>query len=390
VLKRISDFFKSSRTKRYAVGLVLLFVVVAVSGCHTLGFYGQALKGQYQLVAHQEEVEKLEANPQTPEALRERLRLLQEMRQFAKDSLKLPLDGHYRKYVDVHRPYVVWNVEAAPEFSMQPKTWWYPLVGSLEYRGYFSKNGATNYAAYLRSKGYDVTVGGVEAYSTLGWFKDPVLNTFIYERDGDLAEIVFHELGHQRVFARGDTDFNEAFATTVGQEGARRWLKTKGDKAGLDEYLAHLYRNERFVHLVMDARARLEGLYGDRRTANGKISATDKNQKVPSEKLRQEKKEILQNLKREYAVVKVQWGEDPEYDGWFSQPLNNAHLNAVAAYYDFVPAFEQLLAANGGDMEKFYVEAARLAKKPKDQRHATLRALAHSNLAHTVAERPRS
>ena len=363
-------------------------MVAAVSGCHTLGFYGQALKGQYEIVAHQEAIEKLEADPQTPEALRQRFRLLQELRQFAHQNLRLPLDGHYRKYVDVHRPYVVWNVEAAPEFSMQPRTWWYPLVGSLEYRGYFSKNGATNYAAYLRSKGYDVTVGGVEAYSTLGWFKDPVLNTFIYERDADLAEIIFHELGHQRVFAHGDTDFNEAFATTVGEEGARRWLNAKGDKKGLDEYLAHLHRNDRFVHLVLDARARLVVLYGDQRSADGKISATHQNLKVPAEKLRQQKQQILQNLKQDYELAKVQWGEDPEYDGWFSHQLNNAHLNSVAAYYDFVPAFEQLLAVNGGDLEKFYAEVARLAKKPKDERHAALRALARSSLAHTVAERP--
>src|SRR5262249_37828530 len=145
------------------------------SGCHTLGFYGQAVKGQYQIFAHQKPITKLIEDQQTPDALRQRFRLLEELRRFADQSLKLPLDGHYRKYVDVHRPYVVWNVEAAPEFSMAPKTWWYPLVGSLEYRGYFAREGATNYASYLKSKGYDVTVGGVEAYSTLGWFKDPVL-----------------------------------------------------------------------------------------------------------------------------------------------------------------------------------------------------------------------
>ena len=386
-MKKTGDLFNFRQVKRYLLGLVLL---VVVSGCHTLGFYGQALKGQYQIVAHQESIEKLEADLQTPEKLRHRLRFLQELRQFAEQSLKLPLDGHYRKYVDVNRPYVVWNVEAAPEFSMQPKTWWYPLVGSQEYRGYFSKNGATNYAAYLRSKGYDVTVGGVEAYSTLGWFKDPVLNTFIFEPDADLAEIIFHELGHQRVFARGDTDFNEAFATTVGEEGARRWLKAKGDQKGLDEYLAHLRRNDRFVHLVMETRARLESLYGDQRSTDGRLSATDKNRNVPTEKLRHQKQEIFNNMKQEYELVKVQWGEDPEYDGWFSHQLNNAHLNSVAAYYDLVPGFEQMLAANGGDLEKFYNEVSRLAKKPKDERHAALRALAHSNLAHTIAERPKS
>ena len=371
------------------LGLLLLAVVGVVSGCHTLGFYGQALKGQYQIVAHQEAIERLEANSQTPEELRKRFHLVLELRQFAKASLKLPLDGHYRKYVDLHRPYVVWNVEASPEFSMQPKTWWYPLVGSLEYRGYFSKKDATNYATYLRTKGYDVSVGGVEAYSTLGWFKDPVLNTFIFEPDADLAEIIFHELGHQRVFARGDTDFNEAFATTVGQEGTRRWLKAKGDQKGLEEYVAHLHRNDRFVHLVMEARTRLETLYGDQRSADGRISASQKQLNIPDERLRQQKREVFEDLKKEYGLVKAQWGDDSQYDGWFTHPLNNAHLNSVAAYYDFVPAFEQLLAANGGDLEKFYLDVEHLSKKTKNERHAALRALARSNLAQRVAERPK-
>lgn len=390
ILNRIRALIGPKRIRKYLPGLLLLLVVAAVSGCHTLGFYGQALKGQYQIVAHQEAIEKLIADPQTPEELRQRFRLLLQLRQFAHTNLMLPADGHYRKYVDVHRPYVVWNVEAAPEFSMQPKTWWYPLVGSLEYRGYFSKQGATNYAGYLKSRGYDVSVGGVEAYSTLGWFKDPVLNTFIFEPDPDLAEIIFHELGHQRVFARGDTDFNEAFATTVGEEGARRWLKAKGDQKGLEQYLAHLHRNDRFVHLVMDARARLESLYGDRRSADGKISAAERKPSLPEETLRQQKSGIFDDLKRQYALVKAQWGEDSQYDGWFAHPLNNAQLNSVAAYYDFVPAFEQLLAANGGDLEKFYVEVERLSKRPKAERHAALRALARSNLAQRVAERPKS
>src|SRR5215475_3013258 len=119
---------------------------------------------------------------------------------------------------------------------MEPKSWWYPLVGSLEYRGYFSEPGAQRYAGKLRKKGYDVYIGGASAYSTLGWFKDPVLNTFIFDPEPDLAETIFHELGHQQVFARGDTDFNEAFATTVGQEGARRWLRCT---RGADEYAAY-------------------------------------------------------------------------------------------------------------------------------------------------------
>src|SRR6266403_163267 len=220
--------------RKWLLGSALLAVILIVSGCQTLSFYGQAIKGQYQLLAHRQPIEKLIADSSTPAQLKNQLELVQKLRAFADKELKLPVDGHYTKYVDVHRPFVVWNVEAAPEFSLEPKSWWYPLVGSLEYRGYFSESGARDYAERLRKRGYDVYVGGATAYSTLGWFKDPILNTFVFESEGDLAETIFHELGHQRVFASGDTDFNEAFATTVGQEGARRWLRLKGDAAGYE------------------------------------------------------------------------------------------------------------------------------------------------------------
>src|SRR5436190_109216 len=270
MIETLQKIGRRGRAKRWAVVLILALIVVVVSGCQTLTFYGQAIRGQYQLVAHRQSLEQLLTDAHTPERLKKQLALLQRFRTYAEKELKLPVDGHYAKYVDVHRPYVVWNVEAAPEFSLEPKTWWYPLVGSLEYRGYFSERRATNYGASLRHKRYDVFVGGVEAYSTLGWFKDPVLNTFIFNPEPDLAETVFHELGHQRVFARSDTDFNEAFATTVGEERARRWLRAKGNKTAHDNYLGQLRRTRQFVGLSMRTRQRLEALYGDERTEEGK------------------------------------------------------------------------------------------------------------------------
>jgi len=364
------------RLKRVAIGLLLLGIVAAVSGCHTLGFYGQAFKGQYQIFAHEEKIQKLMADTNTQPRLRTQFELLEQLRAFAASDLKLPVDDHYQKYADVGRPYVVWNVEAAPEFSLEPKTWWYPLVGSAEHTASSTKTAATNYAAYLRRKGYDVSVGGVEAYSTLGWFKDPVLNTFIFEPDAELAEIIFHELGHQRVFARGDTDFNEAFATSVGEEGARRWLREKRDPLALEQYRAHLQRNTQFVHLVQDTRAKLEALYGDERTENGKLRAGAKKPKTEAPSLRTSKHQILADMKKEYERLKAQWGGDTEFDGWFAHPMNNAHLNSVAAYYDLVPAFEQLLAKNDGDLEKFYQAAESLSKKPRTERHEELRVLA--------------
>ena len=364
---------KARRAGKWLLALALVLVVGVLSGCQTLSFYKQAIKGQYQIFAHQEPIEKLLADPETPAPLRDKLQSLQNLRRFAEQELKLPVDGHYRKYVDVHRPFVVWNVEAAPEFSMESRTWWYPLVGSLSYRGYFSEGMARDYAGVLRRKGYDVYTGGVEAYSTLGWFKDPVLNTFIFLPEPDLAETIFHELGHQRVFARGDTDFNEAFATTVGQEGARRWLRLKGDTAGYDGYLAELGRTSQFVHLIMDTRRQLEALYGDQRTDDGKIKAA-KTRPLAPEDLRRQKQQAIEQLQSRYASLKSQWGGDTQYDYWFAHQVNNAKLNSVAAYYDLVPGFEHLLKLNSGDLEKFYQAAERLSKKAKKERQTALRA----------------
>jgi predicted aminopeptidase len=363
------------RRCKWLLAPALLLAMLAMSGCQTLSYYGQAIKGQYQIVGHRQKIEKLLADPQTPAPLKAKLQLVQELRVYAAKNLKLPVDGHYEKYADVHRPFVVWNVEAAPEFSLEPKSWWYPFVGSLEYRGYFSERGAQNYAASLERKGYDVYVGGVTAYSTLGWFKDPVLNTFVFDPEPDLAETIFHELAHQRVFASGDTDFNEAFATTVGQEGARRWLRAKGDGPAGEKYLAQLRRTGQFAHLIKQARERLETLYGDERTEWGKVKATKKKRTVPPAQLRQQKQELLARLRREYTQLKSQWGGYTDYDAWFAGPVNNAQLNSVAAYYDLVPGFERLLDLKGDDLEKFYAAVERLAREPKAERHRWLRSL---------------
>ncbi len=347
-----------------------------VSGCQTLGFYAQAIKGQYQIVAHRKSIDRLVADPKTPAPLKEQLQLVERLRAFAEKDLKLPVDAHYRTYVDVHRPYVVWNVQAAPEFSLQPKTWWYPVVGSLEYRGYFSERNARDYARHIQAKGFDVYVDGVEAYSTLGWFKDPVLNTFIFRGKPELAEVIFHELGHQRVFARGDTDFNEAFATTVGQEGARRWLRLEGETNLYSRYLVSRRRNDQFVHLVMKTRERLIKVYGDTLDQEGKVKAAGKLPASPDQ-LQTEKQRLFAELRGDYARLKMEWGGFSGYDDWFGRELNNAQLNTVANYFDYVPGFEQLLQLNGGDLEKFYQAAERLSRMAKEERHRSLRDLAN-------------
>jgi predicted aminopeptidase len=281
------------RLRKWLIAPALLLAMLAMSGCQSLSYYGQAIKGQYEIVAHRERIEKLLADPQAPAPLKAKLDLVQKLRAFAAKDLRLPVDGLYEKYADMHRPFVVWNVEAAPKFSLEPKAWWYPWVGSLEYRGYFSEQAARNYAARLQKQGYDVYVGGVTAYSTLGWFKDPILNTFIFDPEPDLAETLFHELGHQRVFASGDTDFNEAFATTVGQEGARRWLRANGDTSACEKYLAELRRTREFANLIMATRERLKTLYEDDRTAEGKLKAVKKKRARPPDQLREQKQQLL-------------------------------------------------------------------------------------------------
>src|SRR5215831_4608723 len=231
------------------LSISLLMIVIGASGCMSMRYYAQAIHGQYQVLAHRQRIDKLIANPQTPAKLRQQLQLVQELRKFAQADLKLPVGDSYNKYVDVHRKYVVWDVQAAPPYSLQPKTWWYPFLGRLAYRGYFSEKSARDYGDRLTKKGFDVYVDGVEAYSTLGWLKDPLLNTFMDSSESELAELLFHELAHKRLFISGDTDFNEAFATIVGQEGTRRWLRARNEDNALIAYEAELQRDQQFVHL---------------------------------------------------------------------------------------------------------------------------------------------
>jgi predicted aminopeptidase len=390
----------TARSRKLLASICLIALAFAFGGCQTFGYYGQAIRGEYQILSHREPIQKLIAEPRTAPELREKLQLILQLRQFAKDSLHLPADDQYLRYVDLHRPFVVWNVHAAPEFALEPKTWWYPFVGSLKYRGYFSEAGARRYASSIEKKGWQVYVEGVEAYSTLGWFKDPLLNTFIFEPAPQLAETLFHELAHQRVFISGDTDFNEAFATAVGEEGVRRWLQpadnqnlltptgqeaknaldgtsNPGVRASKDyeQYLAALQRNEQFVRIIMDAREKLDHVYKSAQLKPGKPSAPGMS---PTEiaRLRQQKELVITELRQDYARLKAEWNGRSDYDHWFAQSLNNAQLNTVAAYYDLVPGFRALLRKNNGDLEKFYREVSGLGKLQKDERRRIVKAAA--------------
>jgi predicted aminopeptidase len=337
--------------------LPVLLLGLVMSGCTTIGYYTQAVHGEYRILTSRQPLEKVIANSHTPANVKEKLQLVRQLRTFAGTELKLPVDDSYNKYVDVQRKYVVWDVQAAPEFSLEPKTWKYPFVGRLAYRGFFSEKSARDAGSRLAKQGFDVYVDGVEAFSTLGWFKDPLLSTFMDDTEPELAELLFHELAHKRVFASGDTDFNEAFATTVGQEGARRWLRSKGESTLLEKYEMALARDRQFVNLIMATRARLAKLYAQ----------------PSSTQMRREKQHAFDDLRQQYSELKASWGGYAGYDDWFSHDLNNAKLNTVANYYDYVPGFQRLLESNGGDLGKFYVAAERLSKEPLDKRHQKLR-----------------
>ena len=333
-------------------------MAAALSGCQALRYYQQAIAGQCQILVHEQSIPKLLADPKTPAPLRAKFEAILGIRRFAAQQLNLPAGQSYLKYTDLHRPYVVWNVTIAPALSLNPKTWWFPIVGRASYRGYFHELPARRYAGDFSKKGWDVYVDGIEAYSTLGWFNDPILNTIINEPDSELAETIFHELAHRRLFVPGDTDFNEAFATAVASEGVRRWFLAASTPLAYDRYRAGLAQDHQFVDLIMAARAQLQALYD-----NPKLSDTAK---------LSAKQDIIAQLRARHAQLKASWGGQSPFDQWFAEPINNAKLNTISAYYDLVPAFDALLRANGGDLEQFYQAVARLAKLPVPERHRQL------------------
>ena len=348
-----------------------VILAAGAGGCQAPGYYAQAIRGQVRILRQRQPIDCLLADPHASPELKARFELVSRLRGFAASELKLPIGKQYLTYVDLGRPFAVWNVHAAPEFSLAPKKWFYPLVGSLKYRGYFAEADARDYARGLKREGWDVCVEGVEAYSTLGWFSDPLLNTFIHHSEAELAEILFHELAHQRLFLGGDTDFNEAFATVVGEEGTRRWFAAKGDAAGATAYRAGLERNRQFVALILQTRRRLESVYVDGKGACPGRGGLD----VPATDWRRaDKAQAIAELREGYARLKSSWDGYSGYDGWFAGPLNNAQLNTVALYYDLVPGFEALLAAHGGDMEAFYQGVHAMRRLGRDERHRRLMA----------------
>jgi predicted aminopeptidase len=344
------------RRARHARLLPCLLLAALLSGCGTT-YLLQAASGQAHVMHAREPLTQVIDDPSTSAQLRERLRLVRAARSFATEELKLPDNKSYTTYADIKRPYVVWNVVAAPEFSVTPKEWCFPVAGCVTYRGYFKEQDARQFALELRAKGYDTAVDPVPAYSTLGKFSDPVLSSMLSYGDDELVATIFHELAHQRLYVQDDSAFNEAFATTVEDAGLERWLARQGSPQRMQQFRADRAREAAFVHLLGHTRGRLAQLY-----ASGAAPA----------QMRARKRELFAELTGQIRTFERQPGDAGAFAEWLGSNLNNARLASVATYYDCVPGFTQLLAAEGGDLQRFYAAAHALGKMPRAERHARL------------------
>ena len=341
-------------------GPVVLLLALSVGGCALPGYYGQAINGELQLLSARQPLAKVIANPGTPAAVRAQLQLAEEIRRYASAALGLPKNGSYTSYVTLDQPYVSWNVFATQAFSLRPITWCFPITGCVPYRGYFHQRDAEAFAAKLRAQGDDVHVAGVPAYSTLGWFNDPLLSSMLGWSDTALAKFIFHELAHQELYLKGDADFNESFAVTVADVGVHRWLAASGRQSELPAYAAQQRHWHMIVLLVDTARDQLKQLY-----ASG----------LPRTEMQVRKQEIFDDLRRSYAVLRSQLGEDTGYDRFFYGTLNNASLLTVATYTKWVPAFRALLMQGNGNLPSFYAAVKQLMRLPAAERTAALQRL---------------
>jgi predicted aminopeptidase len=326
--------------------LIVIGLAVAVSACSTVSYYAHSISNQLHLLSSREPIERLLVDPALDESIKRRLRQTQAIRDFASRALALPDNDSYRSYVQLQRPYVAWSLFATPEFSVVSRQWCFPIAGCVPYRGYFNQAAAQAFAQALRAQGDDVFVGGVTAYSTLGWFDDPLLSTMLRQGETGTASIIFHELAHQAVYVAGDAPFNEAFATAVENAGVRHWLKGQGRQDDLRAYEAASRRRQGFLDLIEKTRAHLVQLYHG-----------GKNRR----QMRSAKHAILRAMQTDYRRLKRRWKGFRGYDIWFKEPINNAKLAAMTVYRTLVPDFERLLAACNGDFARFYREVAALA-----------------------------
>lgn len=334
-----------------------------LNSCSEGEYLLQSVKGQWSLMSRAKPIDDVLEQATEPKNVRDQLTKVVGLREFAVNSLHLPDTGSYRKYADLGRPYALWNLVVAPELSLELNQWCFPIAGCVTYRGYFDEKSARNLAHNFSIQGFDVDVYGVQAYSTLNWFDDPVLNTFLNDDEIGLASLLFHEMAHQVIYVQNDTAFNESFAKTVEIEGLRRWLQGSGSHDLWQQSLQREEHSATFNRLLANVRAALSRIYE---------SALDNDQK------RSAKKAVLQQAFDDYEALKKSWNGYDGYDPWMQRGLNNARLSSIATYYDLVPAFQTLLRHVDSDLQKFYSEVKALGALPENERLAKLKSLSPS------------
>jgi len=339
-----------------------LAAALALPGC-SIEYYWQGLTGQVDLLSRAKPISEIIETTQDP-VLKDRLARVQAIRVFASRELGLPDNRSYTNYADLDRPYVIWNVFAAPELSLTPLQWCFPVAGCVAYRGYFAESDARAEAARLAAEGYDVHIGGVPAYSTLGYFDDPVLSTFARYREVELARLIFHELAHQLVYVKDDTAFNESFAVTVEEEGIRRWLvqqEKRRDAPEAARLAADFERGRRsradFRALIATGRERLEAIYASHASDGDKRAA---------------KAAVFAEMRAANERLRASTDGRTAFDRWFDAGANNAGIAAYGLYADRVPQFKAILEEEGGDLPRFYGRVRALAALPKVEREVAL------------------
>lgn len=337
--------------------LLTLSLLSLISGCTSIGYYAQAAKGQLSLLYQAKPIDAWLSDSSVDDGLRIKLKRIQEIRAFAVRELGLPENGSYTSYADLNRQFVVWNVVAAPELSLSPAQWCFPVAGCVDYRGYYNKQAADEFSQELQGKGMDVRVTGVPAYSTLGWFNDPVLSTFINYSETEVARLIFHELAHQIAYAAGDSTFNESFATTVEEIGLSRWLALRDDEALKRNFLLHQGRRSDFLDLLNTYRFKLADVY---------------QQPISDEKKRQKKLELIKLIETDYRLLKQNWGGYSGYDRWFNEPVSNAHFVLIATYHDWVPEFKAILSEQK-NLTNFYGVVKEMASMSSSARRQMLK-----------------
>jgi predicted aminopeptidase len=329
--------------QRLLAGSVSLLFAVVLSGC-TLPYYWQAIGGQIDLLRKRSPIEDVVADPDQDAQTKALLQTVVELRRFAVAELMLPDNRSYTTYVDMGRPYVVWNVVAAARFSVDPLRWCFPIAGCVSYRGYFDRADAEAFQLALDQQGFDTYSGGSGAYSTLGYFADPVLSTMLGGGVEGAAGILFHELAHQKLYVRDDSELSEGFATVIEEYGVEAWLRERGDTEGLVRYQGRLARRAEFAEFVAFHRARLRAVY-----------ESDANDTTKSDA----KAAAFAAMRRDFDGLRRQWGGARDYDAWFEQPPNNATLAAIATYRQWLPALHARLREAG--LEQFYVDVEEIA-----------------------------